>query len=166
MTSFNQVVLVGHLTADPELRYLPGKGTPVGEFTIGVNRTFTRENEGKAEKVEEVAFVNVTCWKRLAEVAAEFLKKGRAVLVSGHLKQDRWEDKETGQKRSKLSVVAQQLTLFPKGGSRDDEGASPSADAPAPAQDERRETSPAGPGGQGKRIFRSPSAARGSRAQR
>ena len=169
MASFNQVVLVGHLVADPELRYLSNeKGTAVADLTLGVNRKFTRQN---GEQAEEVSFVDVTCWNRLAEVAAEFLKKGRPVLISGHLKQDRWVDKETGQKRSKLSVVAQQLQLLPKGGSRDDEGASPSGDAPAPAKDERRQTPasrPGGarPGGQKKAIFRSPSAAHGTHGQR
>lgn len=131
MPSFNQVVLMGHLARDPELRYTP-QGVAVSDFTVATNRKFTRSN---GEKAEEVAFVDVTVWNKLAEICAEFLKKGRAVLVSGRLVQDRWEDETTGQKRSKLRVVGDTVQ-FIGGGSKDD--ATPAGDtapeeAPAPA---------------------------------
>jgi single-strand DNA-binding protein len=124
MASFNQVTLLGNLTRDPELRYTP-QGVAVCDMALAVNRKFTRKS---GEKVDEVAFVDITCWNRLAEIAAEFLKKGRPVLVSGHLMQDRWEDPQSGQKRSKLRVVAETLQ-FLGGGSKDD--AAPSQEAPA-----------------------------------
>ena len=142
MSSFSNVVLMGRLTADPELRYLPGNGTAVSEFTLAVNRKFTREG---GEKVEEVAFVNVTCWKRLAEVAAEFLTKGRGVAVVGYLKQDRWEDKESGQKRSKLYVVASELQFLPKGAKDESDGDTPPTSPGGKERPRSRQT--AGTGG-------------------
>lgn len=116
MPGFSQVTLLGHLTRDPELRYTP-QGAAVCDLTVAVNSKFTKQN---GEKAESVAFVDVTAWNRLAETSAEFLKKGRLVLVSGRLSQDRWEDKATGQKRSKLTVVAASVQ-FLGGGSKDDE---------------------------------------------
>ena len=131
MPSYSSVVLLGHLVRDPELRYTPS-GVAVCDFTLAVNRKFTRKDSG--EKVEEVAFIDVTVWNRVAEISAEYLKKGRAVLVAGHLQQDHWQDKETGQKRSKLRVVGHTVQ-FIGGGSQDD---APSDDLPvadeAPAE--------------------------------
>ena len=115
MSSFNSVILLGNLTRDPVLRATP-QGKAVCDFALGVNRRYTR---GDGQKVSEVAFVDVTAWGRLAEIAGEFLKKGRPVLVSGHLVHDRWEDPATGQKRSRLRVVADILQLL-GGGSKDD----------------------------------------------
>jgi len=139
MVSFNSVVLCGHLTRDPELRYTP-QGVAVCDFSLAVNRKYTKKD---GEKVEEVAFVDVTAWNRLAEITAEFLKKGRAVGLSGHLVQNRWQDESTGQKRSKLRVFADQIQ-FLGGGSRDDaapaqepaldEDSAPPAPAPVPSK--------------------------------
>lgn len=113
---FTQVVLMGHLARDPELRYTP-QGKAVSNFTVAANRRYVKDD---GEKVEEVAFVDVSVWNRLAETCAEYLRKGRAVLVSGRLVQEHWQDKETGKQRSKLKVVAQQVT-FVGGGSKDEE---------------------------------------------
>lgn len=134
MPSFNSVVLLGHLTRDPELRYTP-QGAAVCDFSLAINRRFTKKD---GEKVEEVAFVDVSCWNRLAEIAAEFLKKGRPVLLQGHLIQDRWEEEGTGKKRSKLRVVAESLQ-FLGSGSKDDAPAEDvvpeeAPEAPAPAR--------------------------------
>jgi single-strand DNA-binding protein len=137
MASFNQVTLVGNLTRDPELRYTP-QGVAVCDLGLAVNRKFSTKS---GEKVEEVAFVDITCWNRLAEVAAEFLKKGRPVLVSGHLAQDRWEDSTSGQKRSKLRVIAETLQ-FLGGGSKDDSAPSPEAPAEEPAASEAPDAGP------------------------
>ena len=120
MPSFNQVVLMGHLARDPELRYIP-QGAAVANFTVAANHRFTKKD---GEKVDEVAFVDVTVWERLAEICAEYLKQGRAVQIVGRLVQDRWEDKTSGQKRSKLRVTASQV-IFLNGGSQDDESAPP-----------------------------------------
>ncbi|HXG63410.1 MAG TPA: single-stranded DNA-binding protein [Planctomycetota bacterium] len=130
MTNFNHVVLVGRLARDPELRYT-AQGKAVAHLTVAVNHRYVKED---GSKVEETAFVDVTVWNRQAEAVAEFLTKGRAVLVSGRLVQDHWQDEETGLKRSKLRVVAQQVSFLggePKG--EPSEEAEPAAEAPASA---------------------------------
>ena len=116
MASFNKVILVGNLTRDPEVRYTTG-GTAVCDISLAVNAQWTdkRTNERK----EEVSFIDVTLWGRTAEIAGEYLAKGRPVLIEGRLQQDRWDDKETGQKRSKLKVVADSMQLL---GSRQEGG--------------------------------------------
>jgi single-strand DNA-binding protein len=117
MASFNKVILVGNLTRDPEVRYTTG-GTAVTELGLAVSRQWT--DRGSNERKEETTFVDVTLWGRTAEIAGEYLAKGRPVLIEGRLQLDQWEDKETGQKRSKLKVVGETLQLL---GSRGDGGA-------------------------------------------
>ena len=108
MASFNKVILLGNLTRDPEVRYTP-KGTAVTELGMAVNRVYTADN---GEKREETTFVDVTLWGRTAEIAGEYLKKGRPVLIEGRLQLDTWDDKQSGQKRSKLKVVGEGLQLI------------------------------------------------------
>ena len=108
MASFNKVILLGNLTRDPEVRYTP-KGTAVTELGMAVNRVYTAEN---GEKREEMTFVDVTLWGRTAEIAGEYLKKGRPVFIEGRLQLDTWDDKQSGQKRSKLKVVGEGLQLL------------------------------------------------------
>jgi single-strand DNA-binding protein len=108
MASYNKVLLMGNLTRDPEIRYTP-KGTAVAELGLAVNRVFTTDT---GEKREETTFVDITVWGRQAETASEYLKKGRPVFVEGRLQMDTWEDKQSGQKRSKLKVVADQVTFL------------------------------------------------------
>jgi single-strand DNA-binding protein len=112
MASFNKVILLGNLTRDPEVRYTP-KGTAVADLGIAVNRTYTAEN---GEKREEVTFVDVTFWGRTAENAGQYLKKGRPVFIEGRLQLDSWDDKQSGQKRTKLKVVGELLQFL--GGGR------------------------------------------------
>ena len=114
MASFNKVILLGNLTRDPEVRYTP-KGTAVTDLGLAVNRTYTAEN---GEKREEVTFVDVTFWGRTAEVAGEYLKKGRPVFVEGRLQLDSWDDKQSGQKRTKLKVIGENMQMLgaPRGG--------------------------------------------------
>ena len=114
MASFNRVILMGNLTRDPQVRYTPG-GQAVSEIGLAVNRTWFDKNAN--QKKEEVTFVDVTLWGRTAEIAGEYLSKGRPVLIEGRLQLDQWDDRETGQKRSKLRVVAENLTML---GSRQD----------------------------------------------
>ena len=102
MANFNSVVVVGRLTRDPELRYVPS-GAPVCSFSVATSRRYTKEG---GEKVEETTFLDVDVWKRLAETCSQFLKKGREVLVMGTLRQSRWVDQNTQQKRSKIRIVA------------------------------------------------------------
>lgn len=116
MASFNKVILVGNLTRDPEVRYTPS-GTAVSDIGLAVNRTWFDKNTNS--KREEVTFVDITLWGRQAEVAGEYLSKGRPVLIEGRLQLDQWEDRETGQKRSKLKVVGENMTML---GSRSDSG--------------------------------------------
>ena len=107
-SSFNRVIIMGNLTRDPELRHTPG-GTAVAELGLAVNRTwFDKQTQ---QKKEDVTFVDVTLWGRTAEVASEYLSKGRAVLIEGRLQLDQWEDKDSGQKRSKLKVVGESMTM-------------------------------------------------------
>jgi len=108
MASFNKVILVGNLTRDPEVRYTP-KGSAVCDLALAVNRQYSLEG---GEKREEVTYVDVVLWARLAEIAGEYLKKGRPVLIEGRLQLDSWDDKQSGQKRSKLRVVGETMQLL------------------------------------------------------
>lgn len=108
MASFNRVLLLGNLTRDPEIRYTP-KGSAVCDLGIALNRQYTLEN---GEKREEVTYVDVVLWARLAEIAAEYLKKGRPVFIEGRLQLDTWDDKQSGQKRSKLRVIGENMQLL------------------------------------------------------
>jgi len=108
MANLNRVLLIGNLTRDPEIRYTP-KGTAVAEIGIAINRVFSGED---GEKREEVTFVDVTLWSRLAELAEQYLKKGRPVFIEGRLQLDSWDDKQTGQKRSRLRVIAENLQFL------------------------------------------------------
>ena len=142
MASLNKVMLIGNLTRDPEVKYTP-KGTAVAEIAIAINRNYTAAD---GQKKEEVTFIDVTLWERLAEIAGEYLKKGRPVFIEGRLQLDTWDDKATGQKRSRLRVRAEQMQLLGsrEGGgggapaaSHDEEGGRPTqrpAPRPAPAR--------------------------------
>lgn len=116
MASFNRVILVGNLTRDPEVKYTTG-GTAVTELGLAVSRTWFDQKSN--ERKEETTFVDVTLWGRQAEVAGEYLSKGRPVLIEGRLQLDTWDDRETGKKRSKLRVVCENMQML---GSRGDGG--------------------------------------------
>ena len=137
MASFNKVILVGNLTRDPELRYTP-KGTAIAKIGLAVNRVWTNE---AGEKKEEVTFVDVDVFGRTAENVGQYMRKGRPILIEGRLKLDQWDDKQTGQKKSKLSVVAETVQFLgsAQGGG---EGGTPAPrpKGPAPAAP----TAPAG----------------------
>jgi single-strand DNA-binding protein len=108
MASFNKVILMGNLTRDPQVRYTPG-GTAVADIGLAVNRVWFDKQSN--QKKEETTFVDVTLWGRQAEVAGEYLSKGRGVLIEGRLQLDTWDDKNTGEKRSKLKVVGEEMTM-------------------------------------------------------
>lgn len=131
MANLNKVMLMGNLTRDPEVRYTP-KGTAVAEIGMAINRYFSAEN---GEKREETTFVDVTLWGRQAEIAGEYLKKGRPVFIEGRLQLDTWDDKQSGQKRSKLKVVGEGLQLMGSkpgaGGDMGESGPSTSSSRPA-----------------------------------
>ena len=113
MANLNKVLLLGNVTRDPEVRYTP-KGSAVCDLGIAVNRAYTTDS---GEKREEVTFVDVTLWGRLGQVAQQYLRKGSPVYIEGRLQLDTWDDRQTGQKRSKLKVVGEHLQLL---GSRQD----------------------------------------------
>src|SRR6516225_2409170 len=108
MASFNKVILLGNLTRDPEVRYTP-KGSAVCDLGIAVNRQYTLDSGAKRE---EVTYVDVVLWSRLAEIAGEYLKKGRPIFIEGRLQLDTWDDKQSGQKRSKLRVIGETMQLL------------------------------------------------------
>jgi single-strand DNA-binding protein len=107
MASYNRVILVGNLTRDPELRYIPS-GTAVTDIGLAVN---DRRKNANGEWVEETTFLDVTLWGRQAEVASEYLSKGSPALIEGRLKLDTWETSD-GQKRSKLKVVGERMQML------------------------------------------------------
>ncbi len=111
--SLNKVFLMGNLTRDPELRYIPS-GTAVANFTVAVNRIY-KDNTG--DKKEDVSFIRVVVWGKMAEVCGEYLTKGRPVLVEGRLKSRTWEGQD-GQKRSALDVVATSVQFVGARGDR------------------------------------------------
>ena len=130
MANLNKVHLIGNLTRDPELRHTP-KGTAVAEFGLAINRVWYDDNK---QKQEETTFVDVTLWGRTAEVAQKYLFKGNPCYIEGRLSLETWEDKTTGQKRSKLKVIGESLQLL--GGTRptsSDSAAPRTRDAPPAA---------------------------------
>jgi single-strand DNA-binding protein len=125
MASFNKVILAGNLTRDPDLRYTP-KGLAIAKLGLAINRSWTGED---GQKREEVTFVDVDAFGKQAEVLGQYLRKGRALLIEGRLKLDQWDDKQTGQKRSRLGVVLESFSFLDS--NRAAEGA-PDAPAAAP----------------------------------
>jgi len=129
MANFNRVILAGNLTRDPELRYTP-KGTAVAKLGLAINRVYTTDS---GEKKEEVMFVDVDAFARQAEVISQYLKKGRPILVEGRLRQESWDDKATGQKRSKLSVVLESFQFLDSGRGAERGGPGSVSPSPSPA---------------------------------
>ncbi len=124
--SFNKVILVGNLTRDPELRYTP-KGTAIARLGLAVNR---RYKDASGQTQEETTFIDADAWSQQAETIAQYMRKGGSMLVEGRLKQDSWEDKQTGQKRTVLRVVVENFQ-FLGGGQRPGDAAAPNPTAPA-----------------------------------
>jgi single-strand DNA-binding protein len=145
MASFNKVILLGNLTRDPELRYTP-QGSAVCEFALALNYVYTNKQTG--QKVEEVSFIDIVAWGKTGEICAEYLKKGRQVMIEGRLKQDRWEAQD-GKKMSKVRVTAENVQFVGSrpageggggGGAPKGAGAAPSGggpdDGPPPGAEE------------------------------
>lgn len=154
MASFNKVILLGNLTRDPELRYTP-KGQAVAKLGLAVNRSYKTET---GETKEEVTFIDIESWGKQAELIGQYLKKGNPLFVEGRLRLDQWDDKNTGQKVTKLKVVMENFQFV--GGNRGADGggagpgsgsgsgfAAPSSPPPRPS---RPATAPSTPeGGEG-----------------
>jgi single-strand DNA-binding protein len=144
MANLNKVMLIGNVTRDPEVKFTP-KGSAVADLGLAINRSYT--NQG-GEKVEEVTYVDVELWGRLAEIAGEYAKKGRPVFIEGRLRMDSWEDKQSGQKRSRLKVVGEGLQLLGSrqaapGVTAEYEGESPTSKPSRPAPARSAPTEPA-----------------------
>jgi single-strand DNA-binding protein len=150
MADLNRVFLMGRLTRDPELRYTAG-GSAVTDLGVAINRSWTNKD---GERREEAVFVDVTVWNRQAETCCQYLKKGRSIHVEGFLRMDTWDDRTTGEKRSKLRVEADRIQFLDS--RRDESAGADAADdsysAPAPRDGQYRRgmnapaASNAGPG--------------------
>lgn len=114
MAAFNKVILIGNITRDVELRYSP-KGMAIAKIGMAVNRKWQSET---GEKKEEVTFIDVDSFGKQAEVIGQYCRKGSSLLVEGRLKLDQWDDKQTGQKRSRLGVVLESFQFI--GGKREE----------------------------------------------
>src|ERR1700722_13486933 len=108
MASFNRVLLLGNLTRDPQMKYLPSQ-MAVTEFGLACNRKF---KTASGEEREEVTFVDCTAFGRIGDIINQYCTKGRPLFIEGRLKLDQWEDKNGGGKRSKLSVVVENMQLL------------------------------------------------------
>jgi single-strand DNA-binding protein len=115
MPNLNKVMLMGNLTRDPEIKYTP-KGTAIAQIGLAVNRVFTMDT---GEKREEVTFIDIEAYGKQAETIGEYCKKGRPLYVEGRLRLDTWDDKQSGQKRSKLKIVMESFQFL---GSREGGG--------------------------------------------
>jgi len=107
MRGFSKAIITGNLTRDPELRTTPN-GSSVCSFSVAVNRVY-KDNNG--EQKEDVSFIDCSAWGRLGEMISQYAKKGTGVLVSGRLDQRSWEDKTTGQKRSRVEIVVEDFNF-------------------------------------------------------
>ena len=132
MANFNKVILAGNLTRDPELRYTP-KGVAIAKIGLAINRTWRTET---GEQKEEVTFVDVDAFGRQAETIGQYLKKGRPILIEGRLRLETWDDKQTGQKRSRLGVVMESFQFMDSGRGGDGAGDAPRAARPVAAAEE------------------------------
>lgn len=132
--SFNQVILMGNLTRDPELRQTPN-GHSVASFGLALNRSYKGADGNWQEATD---FVDIVAWGPLGERIAQYLSKGRPCLVNGRLQSRSWE--QDGQKRSKIEVVAQDVTfLGGPGGNGDNGGSAPSSSAPKPSKPAKKD---------------------------
>lgn len=138
MANVNKVILIGNVTRSIEVKFTP-KGTAVAATSLAINRTY---KDDSGQKHEEATFVDVELWGRLAEIAGEYVKKGNPLYIEGRLKQESWEEKETGKKRTRLKVVAESLQLLgarptkPAAEKPESEEPAPPIERPAPAADD------------------------------
>ena len=122
MASLNKVFLIGNLTRDPELRVTP-KGTAICQFGLAVNRQFKDESGATRD---ETTFIDIEAWGKQGELVSKYLSKGSPAMVEGRLKLDQWEDKTSGQKRSRLKVVLDNVQFLSTRGGAGGGGASAS----------------------------------------
>ena len=129
MPSFNKVIIAGHLCKDPELRDVGS--TQVASMRLAMNESYTNKS---GEKVEKAVFVDVDAWDKTASLCAQYLKRGSAALIEGRLQMDEWDDKETGQKRSRLKVRADRAQFLGGKGQHEEQATQPPAEPSSPAE--------------------------------
>ena len=137
MASYNRVILVGNLTRDPELRYIPS-GTAVTEIGMAIS---DRRKDQSGNWIEETTFIDVTLWARTAEVVCEYLSKGSSVLIEGRLKFETWE--KDGQKRSKLKVIGERMQMLGGRGGGGEGGGSGGGSSASSSQSSEHQQPPA-----------------------
>ena len=120
MASVNKVILVGRLGKDPEIRSTPS-GTSVAKFSLATDDRFTDKNGDKQERTE---WHNIVAWGKLAEICGQYLKKGKLVYIEGSIRTDSWDDKETGQKKYRTDIVANQMQMLDRKGDENSGGGS------------------------------------------
>lgn len=145
MANFNKVLLMGNLTRDPELRVTPG-GLSICKLGLAVNRNYTTK---EGEKREETTFVDCDAFGKSAEIIAKYMSKGRPIFIEGRLRLEEWDDRQSGQKRSKLSVVVDNFQFMGGGSGGDNQGSGgnsnynqsspPQRQSAPPAQDTTQE---------------------------
>jgi len=141
MATLNKVFLIGNLTRDPELRVTP-KGTVICQFGLAVNRQFKDES---GQTRDETSFIDIEAWGKTGELVAKYLSKGSPSMVEGRLKMDQWEDKQSGQKRSKLKVIAENVQFLSSG--QRTQNSDTEGDEPPPPSRERSGFGPTPPRG-------------------
>jgi len=143
MPNFNKVILMGNLTRDPEVKYT-SSGTAIAKLGMAINR-YWRNQDGQQQ--EETTFVDVDAFGRQAETIGQYLKKGRPIMVEGRLKLDQWDDKQTGQKRSKMGIVLENFQFLDSRGEGGGGGGNFSGDGGGSAPSGGGGSAPSGGGG-------------------
>lgn len=129
MAYLNRVFLIGNLTRDPELRTTP-KGTAISAFGLAINRQ-TKDDAGNTR--DETTFVDIEAWGKQGELVSKYLTKGSPCMIEGRLRLDSWEDKTSGQKRSKLKVVLDNVQFLNRAPGNGEASAPRATGQPAPA---------------------------------
>ncbi len=140
MASLNKCMIIGNLGKDPEMRYTPS-GSPVTSFSVAVSR---RRKSADGEQQEETEWFSVTCWDKLAEIANQYLSKGKPVYIEGRLRTRSWDDQQTGEKKYRTELIANELQMLgQRGDSFGDEGPSrPAATAASSGDNEEFDNMP------------------------
>ncbi|KAF0241598.1 MAG: single-strand DNA-binding [Planctomycetota bacterium] len=136
---FNKVIMIGTVVRDPEIRFAGPNQVPVTDIRMACNRVWKSE---KGEKREETLFIDVTAWARSAEIAVQYLRKGRHLAIEGHLKMEEWLDKE-GKKASRVKIVSDRLMLLPQGNGAHNDSPAPGAVEGEPSHEEEEARIPA-----------------------
>lgn len=118
--SVNKVILIGNLGKDPEVKYTP-TGTPVAKFSLATNESY-KDKAGQWQ--ERTEWHNIVAWQRLAEIVGEYVKKGSKLYIEGRIQTSSWDDKQTGEKKYRTEIVANELVLLSGRGEADTEGGS------------------------------------------